>query len=102
MTAKIYRWPAGEVLGMLIEQTGVVYAEEFEERPRPAEIAEQVGAESGVMTGVTRTVRIHLVPRPVLEATGPGIPAVPGGGGGGGRSGGGGGGGGGTAELRPK
>lgn len=96
VTAKVYRWPAGQVLGMVIEQTGVVSSEEVEGPLTSAQVAEQVGPGGGVVR-LRRTVRIHLVPRPVLEVTGPGVPGrggVGGGGGGGGRASGGGGGGG--------
>jgi hypothetical protein len=97
VTARVYRWPAGQLLAMLIEQTGVVCSEEVEEPLTSAQVAKQVGPGGGVVR-LRRTVRIHLVPKPMLEVTGPGIPepgsrGVGGGGGGGGRAGGGGGGG---------
>jgi hypothetical protein len=99
VTAKVYRWPAGQVLGMLIEQTGVVCSEEVAKPLTLAQVLKEVAPEGGVVK-LARTARIYLVPKPVLEVTGPGIPEPGsggvgggGGGGGGGRAGGGGGGG---------
>jgi hypothetical protein len=99
VTAKVYRWPAGQVLSMLADQTGTVCSEEREEPPTLAQVLKEVAPEGGVVK-LARTARIYLVPKPVLEVTGPGIPEPGsggvgggGGGGGGGRAGGGGGGG---------
>jgi hypothetical protein len=69
VTAKVYRWPAGQVLAMLANQTDTVCSLEREEPLRPAQIAKEVGPGGGVVK-LTRTTRIYLVPRPVLEVTG--------------------------------
>ena len=78
VSARVYKWPAGQVLDMLIDQADLTCAVDRQDVPPPA---------GGVGMGVT-TVRVFLVPRPVLEVTGPGIPeAGMGGIGGGGRGG---------------
>jgi hypothetical protein len=75
VTAKVYRWPAGEVVGMLIDQADLVYTKEHERTTLPPATAWQ--GEDGSSVEVIRgseLTRIYLVPRPHLSVAGPGLP----------------------------
>jgi len=52
VTARAFKWPAGELLNMLLDQAGLTYTVE-----KAAE-------------GPTRAVKIHLVPRPEVSVAG--------------------------------
>jgi hypothetical protein len=95
VTARVYRWPAGQVLGMVLEQAGLVYTSQVDEPPfEPDPSKEDMLVRKSLTT-------IYLVPKPMLEVTGPGVPGrggVGSGGGGGPVSGVRGGGGGGSAS----
>lgn len=67
VTARVYRWPAGEVLGMLIEQAGLVYTTEVEEPRDPP-----TGVPEGGVVTQRILYRVYLVPKPILEVEGPG------------------------------
>jgi hypothetical protein len=77
VTARVYRWPAGEVIGMLIDQADLVYTKEGEGTTQPPVTVwqDEDGSSVQVIRGSELT-RIYLVPRPQLSVVGPGIESV--------------------------
>jgi hypothetical protein len=63
VTARVYRWPAGQLLGMLIDQARLVHTSQAEQSTSPDPELE------GAFWQTTSTT-IYLVPQPVLEVTG--------------------------------
>jgi hypothetical protein len=90
VTAKVYRWPVGKVLDMLLEQTGVVCSKEETGSRGDFIISSGPG---GAPTAIPlHTITLYLTPRPELAATGPWVQRLrggigTGGGGGGGQRG---------------
>jgi len=81
VTARISKWPVRRILEMLLEQTNLTCTEERQEPPKSVAFSSAAQAPLTVASGV----KLYLVPKPVLEVTGPG--AIPRGGMGGGGSG---------------
>jgi hypothetical protein len=70
VTARIAKWPVRKVLAMLLEQTDLTCTQEPARRiPVPVIGAHVAGAPPPVRVN---TVKLYLVPKPVLEVTGPG------------------------------
>jgi len=82
VTAKIYKMPLSQVLSMLVDQANLTYSIHVTGRERLP-----------IGLGKAKMYSVHIVPKPELNVSGPGV--TPRGGGGGGRHGGGGGSGGG-------
>ncbi len=64
VTARVYRWPAGQVLGMLIDQAGLVYTSQVDQS------TSEVDPTTKGISWQTSSTTIYLVPKPMLKVTG--------------------------------
>ncbi len=68
VTARVYRWPLGKVLDMLLEQTGLVCTKE--ESGRVTDFRHMGGGTVGFEISEPYVVTLYLVPRPEFQASG--------------------------------
>jgi hypothetical protein len=68
VTARVYRWPLGKVLDMLLEQTGLVCTKD--ESGRVTEVRQMGGGIVGFEIGAPYVVTLYLVPRPEFQTSG--------------------------------
>ena len=77
VTAKVYRWPAGEVLQMLIDQADLVCTEEAEQTMlAPSTVPSVEGSDPIEIQHTSYVTRIYLVPRPRLSIVGRNVSGV--------------------------
>ena len=77
VTAKVYRWPAGEVLQMLIDQADLVCTEEAEQTMlAPSTVPSVEGSDPIEIQHASYVTRIYLVPRPRLSVVGRNVSGV--------------------------